>query len=122
MLLYNNRFVVVNSISFLPLDRSILLFCLLRLINIKITLINTIVSKTITEPTAPAMAGTEFIIFELPPPGMESEEETNIMVVTDSLLFINVGTMEDKVTTDKDVDDGIFVGDKTIEEITEVVV
>ena len=68
------------------------------------------------------MAETEFIIFELSPPRMEGEEETNIMVVTDSFLFINVGTMEDKVTTDKDVDDEIFVGDKRIEEITELVV
>ena len=68
------------------------------------------------------MAETEFITFELSPPGMEGEEETNIMVVTDSLLFINVGTMKDKVTTDKDVDDKTFVGDKRIEEITELVV
>ena len=84
------------------------------------TLINTIVSKTITQPTTPAMTGTEFIIFELSPPGAEGEEESNIMVDINSWLLINVGTMKDKVTKDNDVDE-TFVRPKRIEEITKVV-
>ena len=51
--------------------------------------------------TIPFTTETELKIFKLFSPGTEGEEESNIMVVTNSLLFNNVIVVEDKVTTDK---------------------